>query len=169
MLLNNQQNVRTIRLYETFLPISYAMYQKKGGMKSPVSNHRDKFRIKRSTDHCCDGVSILSSGSHRLKRGSEYLSGTKHLKEIPKTQNGKARRLRLQYLNSDAGTVEAQPPERDLNARESSRVTPTKRPPDSYIEDADSDLSSDNDSKPIDELAFEVGTNRCYKGEVFRL
>jgi hypothetical protein len=65
---------------------------KKGGMKSPVSkspvsNHRDKFRIKRSTDHCCDGVSISSSGSHRLKRVPEYLSATKGLKEIPKTQN----------------------------------------------------------------------------------
>jgi hypothetical protein len=44
---------------------------KKGGMKSPVFNHGDKFRIKRSADHCCDGVSISSSGSHRLKRGSE--------------------------------------------------------------------------------------------------
>jgi hypothetical protein len=70
------------------------------------------------------------------------------MKEIPKTQNRKARRLRLQYLNSDAGLVETQPPKRDLNARESSQVTPTKRPPDSYMEDADSDLSSDYDSKP---------------------
>jgi hypothetical protein len=120
---------------------------KKGGMKSPVSNHRDKFRIKRLTDHCCDGVSISSSGSHRLKRGSEYLSATKGLQEIPKTQNQKACRLCLQYFNSDAGTVETQPPERDLNAREAPRVTPTKRPPNAYMEDADSDLTSDNDSK----------------------
>jgi hypothetical protein len=97
---------------------------KKGDIKSQrsipktVSNqgkgHADRFQIKCSTDHWYDGVSVASSGSHRQKHASQYMSATKGLKEIPKIQNRKARRLRLQHSTSDAGTVETQPPERDL-------------------------------------------------------
>jgi hypothetical protein len=56
--------------------------------------------------------------------------------------------LRLQHLYPDAGTVDTQPPKPDSKVREASQVTPTKWPLDSYMEDMDSGLSSDNNSKP---------------------
>jgi hypothetical protein len=62
--------------------------------------------------------------------------------------------LHLQHSNPDAGTVETQPPEPDLSVQEASRVTPTKWPPNSHMEDADSELSSDNDSKPTAENSY---------------
>jgi hypothetical protein len=127
-------------------------------MKSPrlipknVSNQGkgqgDKFQIKCPADHWYDGASDAASGSHRQKLASQYFFATTGPKEIPKTPNRKARPLHLQHWNSDAGTVETQPPRPDLNVREASRVTPTKGPPDSYMEYVDSELSPDNDSKP---------------------
>jgi hypothetical protein len=52
--------------------------------------HGDKFQIKCSTDHWHDSASVASFGSHREKRGSQYLSATNSPELIPKTWKRKA-------------------------------------------------------------------------------
>jgi hypothetical protein len=115
-----------------------------------------KFQMKPQTDLWHDdGASVSSAGSHRRKRASQFLVATNSPKKMSSKQNRKARLMKLQHSQSDAGTVETQPPEPDSNTSVASQITPTKwlpdsymqRPPDSYMAHSDSELSSDNDSR----------------------
>jgi hypothetical protein len=82
--------------------------------------------------------------------------------------------MKLQPSYSNAGTVETQPPEPDLNVQVGCRVTPTKRPPDSFMDDADLGLSSDNNSKqpvkdsdtkrPARKKSIKIDTGHDYPG-----
>jgi hypothetical protein len=114
--------------------------------------------MKHQADLWHDGASVLSSGSHRRKRASHYLVAPNSQKKISSKQNQKARQMKLQHSQLDAGIVEMQPPGPDSNFRVAAQITPTKwlphsymqRPPDSYRGHLDSELSSDNvpDNQP---------------------
>jgi hypothetical protein len=94
-----------------------------------------------------EGASAASTGSHHQKRAHQYFVATHRSQKIFKSPNQKACGMNLQPSYLNAGTIETQPPEPAWNAQVACQVTPTKRPPDSFMDDADSGLSSDIDSK----------------------
>jgi hypothetical protein len=95
----------------------------------------NKFQMKPQTDLWNDGASVLSSGSHHRKCASQYLIATNSPKKFSNQQNRKAYRMKLQHYQLDAGIVETQPPKPDTtNIPVASRITPTKRLPDSYMQ-----------------------------------
>jgi hypothetical protein len=94
-----------------------------------------------------DGALVASTGSHRQKHASQHFVATHCPQKFSKTPNRKARQMKLQPSYSNAGTIETQPPEPALNVQVACRVTPSKWPPDSFMDDADSGLNSDNDLK----------------------
>jgi hypothetical protein len=94
-----------------------------------------------------DGALVASTGSHWQKRVSQYFVANHRPQKISKKPNRKSRRMKLQPSYLKAGTIETQPPEPASNVQVACQVTPTKRPPGSFMDDADSGLSSDNDSK----------------------
>ncbi len=85
-----------------------------------------------------------------VKRGvSNILSKTTFRRIFPNhltTEKPVARKYIL-LRHSDAGTVETQPSKPHYNVEVAARVSPYSRHPGSFMDDANSELSSDNDSK----------------------